>query len=828
MQSLPVDGLIPQIVEILLGGPNLAVPNLVVEAPPGSGKTTRVPPALLGLGVGEVWVLEPRRLAARLAARRVADELGEKVGETVGYQVRFEEASGPRTRLRFMTEGVLTRRLLSNPQLDGVGVVVLDEFHERHLEGDLALALLRRLQQTARPDLRLVVMSATIEAGPIAAHLGNCRVLRSEGRLFELSIEYSPVSADPLEDQVESAVRRLMRGGAGGLGGDVLVFLPGAAEIRRALTACEPLARQSGLLLAPLHGDLSPEQQDRAITPADRPKIILSTNVAESSITIEGVRAVIDSGLARVAGHSAWSGLPTLTVSRVSKASANQRAGRAGRTGPGRVVRLYPVEDFQRRAEQVTPEIAREDLAQVRLYLEAMGVAGTADLPWLDAPPRESLRAAEQLLRRLGAVDAAGGLSAIGREMVALPLHPRLGRLVVEAKRRGVGEDGCAIAALLSAGERLPQEGGHVGPSDLLFLLDQPWSGRMRRTLGQIRRAAGTHRPARANSPAEHDTALMIAVLTAFSDRLARGSSTGSAASRGRDASGREAGRKLLLAGGGGAELSRSSVVQRAELLVAVDAEERRDQGPPLVRLASAIEPLWLLDLYPQRIEERNAVEWNRAAERVESVSALVFDGLVIEESRSGQVDPEAAARLLAEKAWEAGLERFIDRNELDGWLARVRFVSEHAPGVAAGETDIREALVGLCAGLRSFAELRTAASGGGFLRALETRMQDGTSRLIEQLAPAWIRLPGGRRTRVHYEEGKPPWIASRLQDFFGMKETPRVAGDRVPVVVHLLAPNQRPVQMTTDLAGFWERLYPEIRRQLSRRYPKHRWPEKP
>jgi ATP-dependent helicase HrpB len=547
--------------------------------------------------------------------------------------------------------------------------------------------------------------------------------------------------------------------------------------------------------------------------------------VAESSITIEGVRAVIDSGLARIAGHSAWSGLPTLTVSRVSKASANQRAGRAGRTGPGRVIRLYPAEDFQRRPEQETPEIAREDLAQVSLHLKAMGIDEAAALPWLEPPPRESSDAAEELLRRLGALDGSGALSPIGREMAELPLHPRLGRLVAEAKRRGVGEEGCAVAALISTGERLPQQGGHIGPSDLLFLLDQPWSGRMKRTLAQIRRAAGVTKSVAAVDPANHDAALMIAVLTAFPDRLARGSSPTDP--RDRDSS-RNAGRNLLLAGGGGGMLSRSSVVQRAPLLVAVDAEERRDQGPPLVRLASAVEPEWLLDLYPERIEDRNTVEWNRAAERVESASALLFDGLVIEESRSGKVDPEAAASLLAGKAWEAGLERFTGREELDGWLARVRFAAEHAAMEPVSETILRQALAGLCAGLRSFAELRQAASGGGFLRALEAHMPNGAPRRIEQLAPQWIRLPGGRRTKVHYEEGKPPWIASRLQDFFGMKETPRVADGAVPVVAHLLAPNQRPVQMTTDLAGFWERLYPEIRRQLSRRYPKHRWPETP
>jgi ATP-dependent RNA helicase HrpB len=823
MQSLPIDSLIPEILESLR-----AHRNLVVEAPPGSGKTTRIPPALLGLGGGEVWVLEPRRLAARLAARRVAAERGEKLGETIGYQVRFEEVSGPRTRLRFLTEGVLTRKLLSNPRLDGVGVVLLDEFHERHLEGDLALALLLRLQRAIRPDLRLVVMSATIEAAPIAAHLGDCPMLRADGRLFELSVEYSPVSPDPLEQQVAAALRRLLRGGtAGAPPGDVLVFLPGAAEIRRSLAACEPLARQRDILITPLHGDLSPDEQDRAISPADRPKIILSTNVAESSVTIEGVRTVIDSGLARVAGHSTWSGLPTLTVSRVSKAAANQRAGRAARTGPGKVVRLYPIEDFQRRPEHETPEIAREDLAQVCLQSKAMGVDASA-LPWLDAPPGESLLAAEQLLQRLGALDSQGRLLAIGRELAALPLHPRLGRLVVEAKRRGVGEDGCAIAALISAGERLPPGGGHVGPSDLLFLLDQPWSGRGRRVFEQIRRAAGLDIRRSRKLPAEHDAALMIAVLAAFPDRLARGSAERSGASPGKHGGARDAGRNLLFAAGGGALLAPSSVVRRAGLLVAVDAEQRRDQGQPLVRLASAVEPEWLLDLYPERLEERNTVEWNRAAERVESISALLFDGLAIEESRSGQVDAEAAARLLAAKAWEAGIDRFVDRETLDAWLERVRFASEHAAFPAVGDEDLREVLAGLCAGLRSFAELQAASRGAGFVRAVETRLSAAARQSLEKLAPEWIRLPGGRRTRVHYESGKPPWIASRLQDFFGMTETPRLAGGQVPLVVHLLAPNQRPVQMTTDLAGFWDRLYPELRRQLSRRYPKHPWPEKP
>ena len=352
---LPIDALLPQITDSLLRSP-----NLVIEAAPGAGKTTRVPPALLTFG--GVLVLEPRRIAARMAARRVAEEMGEPVGETVGYQVRFEEIAGPRTRLRFLTEGVLTRRLIADPELRGVNTVVLDEFHERHLDTDLALALLRRLQKTKRPDLKLVVMSATLDAGPVCEFLGVCPVLKSEGRLFDLKLEWTPYSAAPLEEQVgaalESAITR-------GVPGDVLVFLPGAAAIQRATRFCEPLARRHDLLLAQLYGDLPPAEQDRVLEPSSRRKVILSTNIAESSITINGVRVVIDSGLARIAADSPWTGLPSLEVGRVSKASAIQRAGRAGRTASGHVVRLYTAEDFHRRPDHDAPEIARRELSQM-------------------------------------------------------------------------------------------------------------------------------------------------------------------------------------------------------------------------------------------------------------------------------------------------------------------------------------------------------------------------------------------------------------------------------------------------------------------------------
>ena len=624
-------------------------------------------------------------------------------------------------------------------------------------------------------------------------------MLRSEGRQHPLEIEYTPHSAAPLEDQVGAALERL---DARGVAGHVLVFLPGAAEIRRALAACAPLAQRRGWLVLALHGDQSPEEQDLAVGPNPRTKIIFSTNVAESSITIEGVAAVVDSGLARVAGHSPWSGLPTLEVARISQASANQRAGRAGRTGPGRALRLYPLEDFVRRPAHDVPEIARADLAPVALLLDALAPGGIAGLDWLDAPPAAHIAHAEALLRDLGATGATA------REMARYPLHPRLARLIVEARRRGVAEDGCTVAALLSAhsGVAVPERARHATRSDLLVLLESQWDPHMSQTVRQIRRMVNPPRGSR------HDEdALLTSVLAAFPDRVAR----------------RRQGPEVQFAGGGSAQLAPSSTVTEAPFLVAVEAEDRRDRKLPLIRMASAIEPDWLLDLFPDRVRATSEITWNRAAERVESVSALMFGQIAIEESRGAPPRDEAAG-LLASKAVEAGIERFADPAELEEFLARVDFAARHSAVPAMGPDAVEAALRSLSGGLKSFSELEAAARDGGLLRALERQVPPATRQELDAVAPERIRLAGGRQVRVHYERAKPPWISSRLQDFFGMRQSPAVGRGKEPLVIHLLAPNQRPVQMTTDLAGFWERLYPQVRRELSRRYPKHRWPEDP
>jgi ATP-dependent helicase HrpB len=817
--SLPIDAILPDAVRALRAGS-----CLVLEAPPGAGKTTRVPPALLDVVPGEILVLEPRRLATRLAARRVAEERGEEPGQTIGYQVRFEDVTGPKTRVKFVTEGLLTRRLTSDPELRGVGAVVLDEFHERHLHGDLALALLRRLQLGPRPELRLVVMSATLDAEPIARFLGDCPRLRAEGRRFEVAVEHAAEPDDrPLERQVAAAVKRLIVDDP--QGGDALVFLPGAAEIGRAHGALADLAARHDLLLVSLYGDLPPAEQDRAVRPASRRKVILSTNVAETSVTIEGVGAVVDSGLARVAAHSPWTGIPSLKVQKISQASATQRAGRAGRTRAGRCLRLYTRHDFDSRPSHDAPEIRRLDLAELALSLHAAGARDARALAWLDAPPEAAIAAAETLLVQLGAVGDGGALTPVGRRMLRFPLHPRLARLVAEAETRGVAGDACVIAAWIAErGEKAERSRREQisGPSDVLDALDRfraeprtfPAVDRARRQLERL-----TSRRAGA-APADPDRELLVCILTGFPDRVGKRRRPGSA--------------ELVLAGGGAAELADTSVVRDAPLVVVVDVEERGVAGGPTgrwrVRAASAIEADWLIDVCPSLLCDERELFWNARGERVEVAERLRYGEVTLDEhvGPPAERDADAAAHLLAEKAVLAGPARLggADGGEAFARLrARLAFAGTFAPELAPPDAAaLADALAARCAGATSFADLGPAP----LVDALRDRLDAGARRQLDQLAPETVTLAGGRAVRVNYEPDKPPWIASRLQDFFGLSDGPRVGAGKVPVVLHLNAPSQRAVQVTTDLAGFWDRHYPSIRKELMRQYPKHAWPENP
>jgi ATP-dependent helicase HrpB len=840
LKPLPIDPLLPEIARALEKSP-----ALVLTAEPGAGKTTRVPAALLDAGLaksGQVLVSEPRRLPARLAATFVAKERGQAVGREVGYSVRFEHVGSEATRLVYATEGVLLRRLLDNPTLSDVGAVVLDEVHERHLTTDLLLALLVRLQKGARPDLKLVAMSATVDAEALAAHLGAPH-LRSEGRAFPLSVEHEARADDrPLESRVAGAVRRLLKEEASG---DVLVFLPGAREIRLCLRALEREAASGDVLVLPLHGDLSVAEQARAVEPSSRRRIILSTNVAESSVTIEGVTAVVDSGLVRLAGHSPWSGLPTLSTAKISRASATQRAGRAGRTAPGRVLRLYTAGELATRPEHDKPEILREDLAEAWLSLHGAGVVDPGELAFLDAPPPASVAAAETLLARLGAIGKDRTLTAIGRRMLEMPLPPRLARVVVEGEARGVAGEASLAAALLS--ERDIREGARAdvggrggsrggpraedlgGPSDVLEVMDRFAEARdahfdarrlghmgldhravtaVDRSAKQI--AASTRRRApRPEGMEAVDRAVRIALLTGFPDRIARRRN--------------RTDRALTLFSGKSARLSDTSVVHDAPLLIALDAE---DGGREIVvRSASAIEPDWLLELFSDMVEMTDELFWNGTSKQVELVSKISFGSVVLDEERKpAPPSREASALLLkaARAAGQSGLDR--DGRALDVRV-RLSLLATHCPEVGVpdlGGSELDVALSRACEGRTKLSELE----GVDLAEALLDSLEPSTRALLEREAPTKLTLPGGRTIDVHYEEGKPPWVESRLQDFFGMTRTPAVLRGRVPLTVHLLAPNQRAVQVTNDLAGFWERHYPATRRELSRRYPRHFWPE--
>jgi ATP-dependent helicase HrpB len=840
MAPLPIDPALPQVVAHLRDQR-----NLVLVASPGAGKTTRVPPAILRANLlpkdrPNLIVLQPRRVAARATAQWIAEENGWTLGREVGYHVRFDRKLMKDTRLRVLTEGILTRQLVDDPYLETVGGVVLDEFHERSLHSDLAIALLRELQQTVRDDLMLVVMSATLEAEPVARFLGNCPVVRVEGRTHPVDVTHlgsGPIHSMP--DRVADALKQVDDDG------DVLVFLPGAEEIRRTAARLESIAHRDDLLVLPLHGSLTAEEQMRALRPARQRKIVLATNIAETSLTIDGVTAVIDSGLARVASYDPQRGLDRLDLSRTSKASATQRAGRAGRTAPGKCLRLWSAREQQDLEDFEAPEVRRVDLAGTVLSLHAWGYADPRTFGWYEAPPEETLRSAEELLAMLGALED-GTITPLGRKMLSLPVHPRLARLLIGAAEAGRIDDGAAIAALLSEKDiALPPELGPgpraptaKGDSDVLIRLDMlaeaerdRFAMRLRdRGIDPItaRRVAMIRddllrigRDIKKNASAnDHDILLKLPLL-AYPDRVVR--------RRGADPRGG------VMVGGGGIRLAAESVVWDYEFFVALDArhDARSTAQEALVRLASRIEPAWLEELFPNSIRRNRDAVYDEARDRVVGRGRALYRDLVIREDTDAAVDAATAGRVLGEwvrpRAWQ-----LIESDEAARrWLNRLALLRIAMPEQEWPEIDSewgRDAVAAACAGRRSLAEVRPK-----LLPVLEGLLEYSQDRMLETEAPETIPVPSGSRIRLEYFEQtdtdgelKPPVLAVRLQEVFGWTDTPRVAGGRVPVLLHLLAPNFRPVQITNDLRSFWSTTYFQVRKDLRTRYPKHAWPEDP
>ncbi|MFA4944259.1 MAG: ATP-dependent helicase HrpB [Lentisphaeria bacterium] len=819
MTTLPIHALRPEFAAALLAPAN----RLILAAPTGSGKSTQVPQFLLDSPAvaGRILVLQPRRLAARLLAERVAFERGGEAGGEVGYQTRFENRVGEGTRLRFITEGILPRLLLRDPELRDVGAVVFDEFHERSLATDLSLALVRGLQQGARPDLRLVVMSATLDLAGLRDYLPGAALLQSAGRTFPIELRYQPRL--PRQEAWDAAAAALAQLLAAGATGDVLIFMPGVHEIRRTVAACQERGGP-GLLVLPLYGDLPPEQQRQVMAPAPAGvrKVIVATNIAETSLTIPGIRHVIDAGLARIQRFDAVRGFNTLFIEPISRAAADQRAGRAGREAAGICIRLWSQLEQNHRHSREEPEIRRIDLAEAVLQTRLLGFADPAAFPWPEPPPAAAVSAAVALLGDLGALAGPGlAVTTAGQQMAAFPTHPRLARFLLAAATAGCLREACLAAALL--GERLPTATA-AGPheSDLLNLLQQ-FSGRHESPLSRQIQRAEAHflqicrrlrlplnlRPA----PPER---LAKAFLLAYPDHLARRRAPGSSLCE--------------LRTGRRGELDRGSAVHSAPLLVAGEIRETggRGQGArTLLALASAVEEEWLHELFPDRWRQETSLAWNEQLQQVEKIRrTLCLEVALEEKTLPGHGEP-GAAELLARMIRERGLHLPEWNAAVEAWISRVRWVASQFPEkglITYDEADTAVLLQELCAGEWRYAKVREKP----VLPLAKGLLGWEDQRFVEQMAPETLAMPNGRKMRLEYRPGQPPHGRARIQELFDLAATPRVAGGRVPVLLEILAPNQRPVQITDDLAGFWQRHYPALKKTLARRYPKHEWRDLP
>ncbi|MEO6005532.1 MAG: ATP-dependent helicase HrpB [Opitutus sp.] len=837
--------------------------RLIVQAPTGSGKSTQIPQMLLrhGLLAGEVVVLQPRRLAARMLAKRVAEEMDTPLGEIVGYQIRLESRVSAKTRIRFVTEGILLRQMSFDAQLGGITAVVFDEFHERHLYGDISLARALQIQQTTRPDLKIIVMSATLDAGALKTYLAPCDVLVSQGRSFPVRIEYLPKSVNFEIDSVWDVAARECERLAASVMGDMLVFMPGAYEISRTVQAIQASRALRDFICFPLHGELPPDQQDRAVARYEARKIIVSTNVAETSLTIEGVTAVIDAGLARMARFDPHRGINTLLVEKISAASADQRAGRAGRTAPGVCVRLWTEREHGQRAPQELPEVKRLDLSEVVLTLKASGIDDIFSFPWLEKPEQKALERAEMLLSDLGAIASAvrdeaapgqtanaSGLATItpmGRKMLRFPVHPRYARMLIAAQERGCVRP-VALMAALTQGRNFLLRGaskeveqaredvlGEEHESDF-FLLIRAWSFAAKNNYSvDACRRVGVHAQGARQVGPLFEQFLEIArkegldvtegridgadvrkcVLAGFSDQLARRLDAGTL--------------RCELVHRRRGVLARESSIQKATLLVAAEISEIEGRGGEvnvLLSLATAIEEPWLKEVFPEDYREVRGVTYDEQAKRVVSRRERRFRDLVLEAKVSSDEAPlnEAAALLTAEvvagrlklEAWDESVEQ---------WIIRVNRLAEWFPELEVNpltDADRATLIEQICYGELGYRGIKDKP----VMPVLRDWLTAEQFAVLDDYLPERLEMANGRRSRLKYAKEGPPILSARIQELYGIVGRFTIGHGRVPVKIEVLAPNQRPIQVTDDLTAFWRDMYPKVKAELSRRYPRHEW----
>lgn len=839
--GLPIEALRQPLVEACA-----TTRRLILRAPTGSGKSTQVPQMLVDLNLvrGQVVILQPRRIAARLLAARIASERGGRLGGEVGYQIRFDRVESSETRIKFVTEALLLRQMASDPELRGVGAVVFDEFHERNLHADVALALARRLQETHRPDLLLVAMSATLDTESLARWFTGSVTLAADGRTYPVATEYLPggrAAGRPIWEPATEQVRRLLQEEGEG---DILVFMPGAYEITRTLGAVRALPEARGIDCLPLHGELPPEEQDRAVRPGPGRKVIVATNVAETSLTIPGVRAVVDSGLARIARFDPLRGIDTLLVEPISQASAEQRAGRAGRTGPGRCIRLWSKTEHESRAPRETPEIRRVDLCETLLLLRASGWGDAADFPWFESPEPRSLERARTTLTDLGALGPDGELTELGRRMAAFPAHPRHARMLLAAAELGCVSEVARIAGLAqgrdillrnvdvqteAARDEVPCAPG----SDLLLrlaLLDRAaelrfetdacdqlgihaqgamQADRAARQFLRIAQAQGLPTNATPADPA----AVRRCLLVGLSDRLAVRLDAGTL--------------RCAVVHGRRGELRRETCVREARLLVAAEMEEVQARGEvtTFLSLATAVEEDWLRELFPADFTEVSAVRYDPAQRRVVTRLERRFRDLVLDAVERDDAPSDAASRLLANEVIAGRLELERWDSQVDAWIRRVNFAARHCPELAIpplDEAGRRMIIEDLCAGATAYRDIRDKP----VLPAVRGWLTHEQAIALDAYCPERIVLPRKKHpAKIEYTDDGEAEIEATVQelyDFPGSKL--RVCQGKVPLVVCIQSPARRTQQRTRDLDAFWKGSYELVKKELRGRYPKHEW----